>query len=251
MSSQLTSFARCNHDVDFIVFESRTGIIVVFKNEFTFNVQDKRSGWILCWRRSNYCPQKRRTAKNHRCRWCIHKDYSMSNNNRISFLSLAYRDFKTPITSSCWIIQNTSLSIFVTLVLPETVLSLLIKMDGHDENIHSSARYLWLQIANFLIIISLCPVITSTDVEKPPESSVAVTTSEYTCGWRKSSKSSSLANFTIPDVGPMLNVPAPWPCAFNVYRISRSANDLAFTEMILQERRGKLVAAKHPHKSFG
>lgn len=123
MSSQLTSFARCNHDVDFIVFESRTGIIVVFKNEFIFNVQDKRSGWILCWRRSNYCHQKRRTAKNHRCRWCIHKDYSMSNNNRISFLSLAYRDFKTPITSSCWIIQNTSLSIFVTFVLPATVLS--------------------------------------------------------------------------------------------------------------------------------
>ncbi len=57
---------------------------------------------------------------------------------------------------------------------------------------------------------------TSTDVENPPESSVAVTINEYTCGWRKSSKSSSFASLTMPDDGPILNVPAPWPCAFNV-----------------------------------
>lgn len=57
---------------------------------------------------------------------------------------------------------------------------------------------------------------TSTDVEKPPESSVAVTINEYTCGCRKSSKSNSLASFTIPEVGPILNVPAPCPWAFKV-----------------------------------
>lgn len=91
-------------------------------------------------------------------------------------------------------------------------------------------------------------LITSTDVENPPESSVAVTTSEYTCGCRKSSKSNSLASFTIPDVGPILNVPAPWPCAFKVYRISRSANDLALTEMMLKEKTW-LVNTKSPfHK---
>lgn len=78
-------------------------------------------------------------------------------------------------------------------------------------------------------------LLTSTDVEKPPESSVAVTTNEYTWGWRRSSKSNSLANFTIPDVGPILNVPAPCPWAFNVYRISRSANDLALTDIILKK----------------
>lgn len=50
---------------------------------------------------------------------------------------------------------------------------------------------------------------TSTEVENPPESSVAVTTKEYTWGCLRSSKSSSLASFTMPDVGPMLKVPAP------------------------------------------
>ena len=75
---------------------------------------------------------------------------------------------------------------------------------------------------------------TSTDVEKPPESSVAVTISEYTWGCLKSSKSSSLASFTMPEVGPMLKVPAPWPWAFRVYLISRSANDLAFTDIMLK-----------------
>ena len=33
----------------------------------------------------------------------------------------------------------------------------------------------------------------------------------------------------MPEEGPMLKVPAPWPWAFRVYRISRSAKDLAFT----------------------
>ena len=39
----------------------------------------------------------------------------------------------------------------------------------------------------------------------------------------------TLASLTMPDEGPMLKVPAPWPWAFRVYRISRSAKDLAFT----------------------
>lgn len=39
----------------------------------------------------------------------------------------------------------------------------------------------------------------------------------------------------MPVVGPILNVPAaPCPCAFSVYRISRSANDFAFTDMMLE-----------------
>ena len=38
-------------------------------------------------------------------------------------------------------------------------------------------------------------------------------------GCRKSSKSNSLANLTIPVDGPILNVPAPCPWAFNVYLI--------------------------------
>ena len=36
----------------------------------------------------------------------------------------------------------------------------------------------------------------------------------------------------MPEEGPMLKVPAPWPLAFRVYLISRSANDLALTEMM-------------------
>ena len=40
----------------------------------------------------------------------------------------------------------------------------------------------------------------------------------------------------MPVVGPILNVPAPWPVAFSVYRISRSANDLALTEMMLPRK---------------